>query len=150
MSNYIDLPLFSYLGEVVGWAKVSPEDWNHVSQFRWIRDGHGYARRTWVEGGKQWSVSLHVEIMGKKPGFVIDHKNQDKLDCRRRNLRFATKSQNAHNTQRKGVYYCKWRRRFFAHCRVDGKRHSLGGYATREEAEEAVVKFRQKMGLSVD
>jgi hypothetical protein len=50
------------------------------------------------------SVFLHVEIMkrtGKrrptKAHTIVDHKNRDSLDCRRRNLRWATVSMNNHN-----------------------------------------------------
>ena len=148
MNNHIDLPIYKRGKGVVAFAKVSPRDYDDISQWKWYLHDQGYAFRVWYVDGWQRSVRLHQAIMGKKRGFVIDHRNRDKLDCRRCNLRFATKSQNAHNTARKGVYYCKWRRRFYAHCRVNGTRHSLGGYSTREEAESVVVKFREEMGLA--
>lgn len=148
MTNFIDL---HQRGKgVVARAKVSSEDYTRLSQNKWylfFNSGKPYGRRVFRVNGKQKTVYLHQEVLGVKDGFVIDHKNRDTLDNRRCNLRWASKSLNAHNSDRKGVYFCKWRRRFFAHCRVDGKRHSLGGHATREEAEMAVVNFRTEMGL---
>lgn len=47
---------------------------------------------------------LHHIIMGTPPvGRVVDHINGDRKDCRRSNLRFATHSQNAQNTMRRGA-----------------------------------------------
>lgn len=145
MSNYIDLPIYRR-SKVVTYAKVSKRDFERISKFRWYLDSQGYARRVWCVDGKQHSIRLHQEIL-KSGSRTVDHKNRNKLDCRRENLRFASKSLNAHNTERKGVYFNKWQNRFYAHCRVNGIRHSLGGYRTRKEAESAVVNFRTEMGL---
>ncbi len=45
--------------------------------------------------------TLHRLIVGAKPGDLIDHKNGEKLDCRRDNLRKATYSENGHNKHKK-------------------------------------------------
>lgn len=50
-------------------------------------------------GHKHYSV--HQLIMGKAPkGFCIDHINRNKLDNRRKNLRFVTYSENSINSDR--------------------------------------------------
>jgi hypothetical protein len=59
----------------------------------------GYARR--VEDRK--IVLLHVEIVKDMgiwiPELQVDHKNRNKLDCQRQNLRMATRQQNNANTE---------------------------------------------------
>ncbi|EIZ87133.1 hypothetical protein WYO_0170 [Methylobacterium sp. GXF4] len=60
---------------------------------------HIYARN--CAGGE--TRFLHREILvrwkgyPRRPGMIGDHKNGKTLDCRRKNLRWATKSQNAKN-----------------------------------------------------
>lgn len=53
------------------------------------------------EGAGPQRVLLHYEVLGlKNPlshGRVIDHKNRDGLDCRKRNLRVCSQSENAAN-----------------------------------------------------
>lgn len=149
MSNYIDL---HRRGKgVVARAKVDSCDHARLSLFKWYLFKNGnflYGRRVWYVDGKQKSVYLHQEVLGgNREGFVIDHVNRDTLDNRRCNLRWASKSLNAHNSERVGVYFNKKQNRFYAHCRLDGVRHSLGGYGTRLEAVESVLKFRTEMGL---
>lgn len=151
MNNYIDLHRRSK--GVVARAKVSSGDHARLSAFKWYlvkRGNFFYGRRVWYVNGKQFSIYLHQEVMGEspRPGLVIDHINRDGLDNRRNNLRWATRSENAHNTERKGVYFNKLQTRFYAFCAVDGKRHSLGGYRTRIEAEQAVVEFRKERHLA--
>lgn len=73
----------------------------------------------------------------------VDHRNMNGLDCRRENLRAATKSQNTRNSRLrrnnrsgfKGVTETSkgWR----AQCRFDGRNHHLGYFDTPEEAHAA-------------
>jgi hypothetical protein len=89
-------------------------------------------------------VFMHEAILGKKPGFWIDHKNSDGLDNRKQNIRHCTPAQNAQNMRKtrgkslfKGVYYGdkKWK----AHITIpsesgSGNRLYLGGFSSEREA----------------
>lgn len=102
------------------YALVDPEDYAWASAFRWChtygsgemveiaegvfaiaRPDHIYARRC-VGDATLW---LHREILTRRDGrplfprAVGDHLDGHTLDCRRRNLRWATPSQNARNTR---------------------------------------------------
>ena len=71
---------------------------------------------------------------------MVDHKNNDGLDCRRENLRTATRAQNCRNRPKhrnntsgyKGVF--KSGRSWRAMIRVDGKLVCLGSFDTTIEA----------------
>ena len=100
----------------------------------------------WYAYSKQRKIFLHRLLMTPPPGFITDHKNRNGLDCRRSNLRFATRMQNAQNkahprtgTIFKGVRQRKenGRRRWCALITVNKKKIYLGYFATAEEAAHA-------------
>lgn len=70
----------------------------------------------------------------------VDHRNGNKLDCRRENLRLATNSQNMYNRGKtlantsgyKGVF--KNRNLWMARIKVDKKPIYIGSFATKQEA----------------
>jgi hypothetical protein len=86
-------------------AKVSDCDYKFLMQWpnRWlymkVKKG-GYAGCRMWDGSKYRTVFMHM-IVAKRKGLKnfqeVDHKNHDKLDCQRRNLRAATSSQNKGN-----------------------------------------------------
>jgi len=119
--------------------KIDIEDYR-----RWLSDrsagvdGKGYAV-IWV-GSKK--VRLHRMILDAPANMLVDHRNGDKMDNRRENLRLATKSQNACNSKlpanntsgHKGVYLNKSNGKWFAKVGVAGKAVALGTFNTQEEA----------------
>lgn len=74
-------------------AQVDDDDLALVSAHKWTHSGHGYAT-TMIEGRK---VYLHRLVMGAAEGETIDHINQNKMDCRKANLRRVTIAQNLAN-----------------------------------------------------
>ena len=73
-------------------ARIDWCDWERVSRHRWyvLCDGRPYATR---KGAKR----MHREIVGAKPGEIVDHINGDTLDNRRCNLRIVTPRENGQN-----------------------------------------------------
>jgi hypothetical protein len=130
-------------------AMVSPIDAKWALNTNWQVSTGGYiARGKWKKGfNTSESIKLHLEVAKLtgvwEEGFLVDHKNRNKLDCRRANLRKATKSQNAANTeystgisQYKGVSFrtdktwSAWR----AYIKVNYEFIDLGSYDTEENA----------------
>jgi len=120
-------------------ALVDKQDLPLVSKWLWTFS-NGYAIR---RGEK--TIKLHRFIMGEPPNH-LDHRNRNKLDCRRKNLRPANKSQNAANTGKKngrytstfkGVSWDKTRNLWIAQIRIDGKKQNLGRFTSEVKAAAA-------------
>lgn len=79
------------------------------------------------------------------PATAVDHRDTDKQNNRWGNLRHATKSQNGANARRsrrnssgfKGVHYWPKRNKWCAQISVEGRRKTLGLFATADEAHAA-------------
>lgn len=90
-------------GSPVAWATIDMEDYERVVVHRWYLGGStgGYAFAPKAIDGK--SVFLHGFIVGRldeHDRLHIDHINRDRLDCRKRNLRVVTVSENVLNSER--------------------------------------------------
>lgn len=127
------------------------EDWEKMKNLTWTKDRWGYvvAHSRLCDGGR--IRKFHIEIMGKKKGYVIDHKDRNKLNNQRSNLRFLTKSGNAINSKLsknnksgiKGVQQTK-QGKWCASITVNYKRIYLGTYEKIEDATKARREAEEK------
>jgi hypothetical protein len=121
-------------------AYVDAADFEWLSQWTWHWRG-GYAART--EKGRV--VYMHRQIMQPPQGKIVDHKNRNKLDNTRENLRSATYAENMRNRDKqrgttsrfKGVSYCKRREKWLATILVKRKARLLGFFVEEVEAARA-------------
>lgn len=130
-------------------AIVDDTDAAAVQQYKWhaskTSDGHYYARGYVQQGDKWVKVYMHRFLTGVSRGAVVDHINGDTLDNRRDNIRVCTQAENMRNQRarvarpgsRKGVSFDRARNKFQAYINVNGKRISLGRFATEDEAVAA-------------
>ncbi len=112
---------------------ISPEDAEWIARSAWSIDTQGY-----VSGARG---RLHVLIARPAAGTVADHRNRNRLDNRRENLRCVSAIVNArnhgrHSTNTSGVTgVCfdarsgRWRAYIDA-----GGRHELGTFRQKDEA----------------
>lgn len=113
-------------------AKVDPEDYVWLSQFRWCCKANRdtcYAIRHIQEHGRTKRIHMHRQIMNTPDEMICDHKNHNGLDNRRTNLRNCTIEQNNANRRKRGtrhgsqvtssqylgVSWCPRRRKWVAH-----------------------------------
>jgi len=136
--------------------------------FRWRSTGGGCSKNGGIAGSldrdgyRQISVRRKPVyahrlawffIHGEWPSAQIDHINGMRDDNRAVNLRLATISENQQNVSKRagatskllGVTWHKHARKWHAKIQSGGKQHSLGYYATQEEAHGAYL--RAKAGL---
>lgn len=123
---------------------IDTVDLNLILSYGWYVQSDGYIRG--FENGKHFL--LHRKLMNAKENEFIDHKNGNRLDNRRSNLRFCTESQNAQNaklpsnntTGVKGITTKRHKNGelwYYAYIGYNGKRIFLGEYRSLTEAKEA-------------
>lgn len=136
-----------------GYVAIVDDEDAHLAAHKWFAHvgstGVIYARR-WDgvdERGHQVPVWLHRAVLGVARGSgLVDHRDGDGLNCRRANLRQASKSENGRNRAgaRRDNRSCGVlgvTRRADGKCvatiGVDGVKKYLGIFASVEEARDA-------------
>lgn len=119
-----------------GFAVIDDDDFKAVTSKKWQLSSNGYV----VSGG---TVLLHRFLMCPSGSLEVDHKNRNKLDNRRANLRACTHRQNNLNTPAsstnslgvKGVYLEKRTGKYYSQLRhKKGETLHLGTFNTLKEA----------------
>jgi hypothetical protein len=130
-------------------ALVDDEDYDRVMQYKWCFGKIGYAMRNISKyarrDGKHGMQYLHRFIMGEPPGMEVDHRDEDRLNCQKYNLRVATHAQNTQhrgplktNTSgRKGVTRNHRAGKWVAQIDVNGVHKNLGYFDDIQSAHAA-------------
>ena len=128
------------------YALVDDADFVRLNAFKWCCS-NGYAMRRILKlDGKSKAWFMHWEILGKpSKGFEIDHRDMNRINNQRSNLRIATTSQNRSNRGKiksntsgfKGVSWHKRDKKWQANIQVVKKLTNLGNFSTAEEAYKA-------------
>ena len=136
-------------------AKVDDADFKRFGRLQWkaIKKKNGYyAMREPYIDGIRFRTYLHRLILGDPLGELVDHKNRNPLDCRKKNLRICNRSQNAANrsgaqpNSKSGIrgvswgQYGKWR----AYINVNDRTIALGSFSSAEEASKAYARANRK------
>ena len=129
-------------------ALVDDVDYDGLSKSSWCFS-HGYAYRK----DHHKTVYMHRQILGY-PKARVDHKDRNKLNNIRSNLRILSRSGlNQANAERrsdnrsgyKGVCFDKRRSKWNAEIQANKKRKSLGAFTSAEEAAKAYDKAAKKL-----
>ena len=161
------LALHNRKGDIVAYTLVDLEDYQLLKQYRWRLGPNNSAARGKRTNGKYCTFLIHRVIMGldHDDPREVDHKNRNRLDNRRKNLRIVTRLQNAQNvphnkTWRGQITSSRYRgvrhhsaahmakrpngRPWFVMHTLNGKNIKLGTYWTEEEANEAAIQWRKE------
>lgn len=117
------------------------EDYELIKDYCWLENDQGYATSHNADGS---NIRQHRLILHPNADEIIDHKNQNRLDNRRENLRIANKQTNGINRPCnsnnklgvKGVNLQSNGKKYTARIMVNGKTLYLGSYDTIEEASK--------------
>lgn len=110
------------------YLKYKDRSW-HLLVGRYAANGHDY---------------LHRLIMNAPKGMVVDHRNHNTLDCRKKNLRVVSQIENCRNTKSLGYYFENWSGKFH----VEYRGVNFGRFKSEAEAKRAIRLARS--GLSRD
>jgi hypothetical protein len=142
LDNYAEIILRNRNKDEIARGLISLDDVELIKEIKWHLRNDGYIGSNKPKNG----TLLHRYIMNPQESKVVDHKNRNKLDCRRDNLRVCTQSENNKNSgMRKdnssgvrGIRVNKGNaiRPYVAEIFVNNKKIHLGCYETLEEAEK--------------
>lgn len=129
------------------WAHLDGGDVPLVRGYYWSVHSGGYVHC--VGSG----LYIHRLIIAAPEGLLVDHKDGDRLNNRRRNLRIVDPAGNAENLTRvrsdsstgiRGVGPCKFTGRWIARVKKEGKYVFCKRFDTLEEAAAAVQEARRE------
>lgn len=123
-----NIPLFGKRG-LDKFAIVDEEDVEKVAGVRWHLSDTGYA----VNRSNHKTVRMHRIINNTPKGMETDHKNHNRIDNRKSNLRTVTHQENVKNSRGKGYCWDKSKQRWT----VIYKQTFYGRYITKGEAKQA-------------
>jgi hypothetical protein len=142
------IPLQKSAGRKRLFALVDVDDLERVASRKWCAAPSGrtfYVRATSLATLPKHHSSLHAFILRVEPGQRVDHENGNGLDCRKRNLRPASATENAQNSfKRIGETTSKFKGvtltssgRWAAHITVNGEPLVVGLFDAEVEAAMA-------------
>jgi hypothetical protein len=121
-------------------ALVDDEDYDFLNKFKWCFNGRYAARSTILSDGSKGHLLMHRLILLSRHGESTDHRDEDKLNNSRGNLRKCTQTENNRNVSRrkdntsgyKGVH--QTRDLWAAQLSHNGRQLFLGRFKTKQEA----------------
>ena len=145
--------------DAADFARINKHNWCYIDS---KKQRGGYARRRASKklGEHGSMISMHYQVLNLKPrpGVTIDHKNNNTLDNRKRNLRLANAMQQAQNKRTrsdtkharlKGVSRVRDRngipKYWVASVQFNGVRKHLGVFKTAQLAHRAYKKEARKL-----
>lgn len=133
-------------------ALVDDDDYEYLSQWKWFlssSNSRAYAVRKSriqeVELEPHSHVFMHKILLKCPNNAVVDHKDGNKLNNQKHNLRICTHKQNARNSTKpisnksgyKGVFYYESRNKYHSRIKVNGRSIHLGYFTDATLAARA-------------
>lgn len=143
---------------------IDNDDVERVKQYKWVifkarnNNCNSVYKYYAISSGKE-NILLHRFITNAEKGQVVDHKNGNTFDTRKRNLKLCTYTENNKNKIRQprksrpsivGVYYNTNINKWYAYINIDGKRISLGYHKEEQDAINARLEAEIKYGYRTE
>lgn len=155
--DYIELQILDENENILAIGKIDFEDYDFVSSHKWHRSDKN--QNGYLASNTSEYTLLHTCLLGKIDGYVVDHENRDRTDCRRSNLRHVSEQLNSINKGKQsnntsghvGVSWEKSREKWEAYIKLNKKKKFLGYYDDIEDAVKARLKAEiEYFGFNVD
>lgn len=142
--NTIEFDVYNRKSEVVNHFWIDREDLAKVRYYKWRVDTNCHVITGNCTSTRPRKELSHI-VMNCPDGMVVDHKDGNPLNNRKKNLRICTQQENLcnkhfmsnSNSGEIGIIWDKSRKRWAPEIRKDGKRYHLSRYKTIEEARYA-------------
>lgn len=139
-------------------AKIDDQDFEKVNRYKWYYSSkQGVVTQVHISGSnwrgrtqKKKHVLMHRFLLDVPKYLEVDHKNGNKLDNRRRNIRICTHAENMRNLKLRkdntsgykgvGWNFSKWQARIW----FNNKKISLGQFEKKEDAAKAYNEAAKK------
>jgi hypothetical protein len=127
-------------------TQIDIEDLAEVIDKKWKYEKIGYAGHSYRKSSLQTDVLLlhrHILRLSRGDGMVVRHKNGNRLDNRRSNLRVLESQTAARSREKRGKYGVPYRgvshagKGWQANIRVEGQPLYLGYFTNQEDAATA-------------
>jgi hypothetical protein len=129
-----------------GRAIIDDQDFERVSAVSWFLSRNGYVVHSVYDRGKRKTIYLHRFVMNAPQNRIVDHRDGNKCDNRRGNLRLCSNTQNSQNrADVRGVSWHKPSRKWRAYISVSGKQLSLGMFEKYDDALARRVQAETKL-----
>ena len=89
------IPIRNIKKEVVGWSLVDQDVYDELIKYNWS------ISKKYVRTDKLGYMHRYIMKATNNNALTVDHKNNDRLDNRKANLYFATKSEQSQNRKKK-------------------------------------------------
>ena len=117
---------------------VDDEDFEWLNQWKWYISAWRVVSRKETNR----TIFMHKMLISVPEGYTVDHKNGDRLDNRKENLRKANVFQQAHNRPKtslnksgfKGVSWSKIGNKWVAQIKINNKQINLGYFKGKLQA----------------
>lgn len=136
--NYCEIILYDKNNIPVTSTIIDIDDYDKVKDYKW-----GYSQHDGYVYNSTYKLRLHRLIMDYYDhDMVVDHKNRNRLDNRKDNLRIVPPRINAINSKTRfdstsglnGVSYDRKMNKYESHIGINNKKIHLGYHETKEEA----------------
>lgn len=141
---------------IIAYSLVDDDDYSRLCPYYWGLTDQGYAIRYYhpVPKQKRVSVRMHRAILNPLDEELIDHKNGNRLDNRKENLRIIDNKGNVENRTRlnknnksgyRGVSWMKSKRKWRAVVMHNRQQIHCGLFDSPEAANLAGIAKRQEL-----
>ncbi|MBO5534321.1 MAG: HNH endonuclease [Clostridia bacterium] len=123
--------------------QIDPEDYYKVAKYKWVKTFAGYFVASL--GRRSNHIFLHRLVMNLPAGEYVDHIDGNKGNCRKKNMRPCSRTENNRNTGNqknnqcgyKGVHWAADRGKWRTDITVNRKHIHLGSFDSPIEAAQA-------------